>query len=133
MLTVLDTHALVWLDQALSSLGPQATRCADAALGDGLLAVSAISFWEVAMLTEKKRITMALSPAVWRRDLLNRGLIEIPIDGEIGVIAAQLDLHGDPADRIIVATALLNDGMLITADTAVLEWPNALERMDASL
>lgn len=74
---------------------------------------------------------MALPPAAWRRDLLGLGLIEIPLDGEIGIASAQLDLHGDPADRIIAATAQLKGAILMTADRQLLQWNQALERCDA--
>ncbi len=133
MLTVLDTHALIWLDQAAPHLGPQSRHRADTALKGGLLAVSALSFWEATMLAAKGRMTMALPPSVWRRDLLGLGLMEIPVDGEMGIMAAQLDLHGDPADRIIAATALLKSAVLITADAVLLDWTNPLERFDARL
>lgn len=49
MLLLLDTHALIWLDQDHPSLGPEARARADLALQQGRLAVSAISFWEIAM------------------------------------------------------------------------------------
>lgn len=128
---VLDTHVLIWLDQNNTTLGPEARKCADRALQQNSLAVSAITFWEVTMLIAKGRIGMALPPATWRRDLLGLGLLEIPVDGEIGIAVAQLDLHGDPADRIIVATALMKEAILMTADQPLLQWNNALQRCDA--
>jgi PIN domain nuclease of toxin-antitoxin system len=131
MLLLLDTHVLIWLDQDHPSLGPKARTRADLALQQGRLAVSAISFWEIAMHIAKGRITMALPPAAWRRDLLGLGLIEIPVDGEIGIASAQLDLHGDPADRIIAATAHMKGAVLMTADQLLLQWNHALERCDA--
>jgi len=131
MFVVLDTHTLIWLDQDNPTLGPEARKLADLALQQGCLAVSAISFWEVTMLIAKQRISMALPPATWRRDLLSLGLLEIPIDGEIGIAAAQLDLHGDPADRIIAATAQTKGAILLTADQPLLQWNNALQRSDA--
>ena len=131
MFVVLDTHTLIWLDQDNPTLGPEARKLADLALQQGCLAVSAISFWEVTMLIAKQRISMALPPATWRRDLLSLGLLEIPIDGEIGIAAAQLDLHGDPADRIIAATAQTKVAILLTADQPLLQWNNALQRSDA--
>ena len=131
MTVLLDTHALIWLDQDDPNLGPEARKRADLALQQGCLAVSAISFWEIAMLIAKGRMTMTLPPTVWRRDLLRLGLVEIPIDGEIGIAAAQLDLHGDPADRLIVATTQIKGAALLTADQAILEWNIDVERYDA--
>ena len=55
---LLDTHVLVWLDQDTPQLGTSCRMQADIALADGDLAVSAISFWEVAMLVHK-------NPSTW--------------------------------------------------------------------
>jgi PIN domain nuclease of toxin-antitoxin system len=131
MFVLLDTHVLLWLDQDVPDLGSIARRQADHALRHGHLAVSAISFWEVAMLMAKGRITMTLPPAVWRRDLLRLGLIEVPLDGEVGIAAAQLDPHCDPADRIIAATAIGIGATLLTANQALLDWQHPLPRSDA--
>ena len=133
-LILLDTHALIWLDQDDPALGPVARRRIDAALNDKAVAVSAISFWEVAMLVTKGRITMETPIPQWRQDLLTLGLIEIPVNGEIGIGAVHIEhLHGDPADRMIVATALLQKAVLMTADRKLLEWSGILERQDARL
>jgi PIN domain nuclease of toxin-antitoxin system len=133
-LILLDTHALIWLDQDDPALGPVARQRADVGLKDKALAVSAISFWEVAMLVAKGRITMEVPIAAWRQDLLTLGLIEIPVTGEIGTTAVYLEhLHNDPADRMIVATALLREAILLTADRRLLGWSGKLERQDARL
>ena len=69
--------------------------------------------------------------SAWRRDLLNLGLIEIPVDGGIATRAGLLtDMHGDPADRIIVATTL-EGHQLVTADGKILQWPGPLSKLDA--
>ena len=133
MFVLLDTHALIWLDQDHPSLGPEARKRADAALQQGRMGVSAISFREITMLIAKGRITLALPPTAWRRDLLSLGLVEIRVDGAIGIAAAQLDLHGDPADRLIAATAQMKGAILLTADQPLLQWNNALERCDAQI
>jgi PIN domain nuclease of toxin-antitoxin system len=126
-----DTHAFIWLDQDHPSLGPEARKPADVALQQGRLGVSAISFWEITMLIAKGRINLALPSTAWRRDPLSLGLVEIPVDGAIGIASAQLDLHGDPADWIIAATAQMKGAVLLTADQPLLQWNNALVRCDA--
>ena len=69
--------------------------------------------------------------ALWRREQLGQGMVEIPVDGEIGVrAAAMVDFHADPADRIIVATAL-GGHRLVTADERILAWSGNLDRLDA--
>ncbi|MGH8627057.1 MAG: type II toxin-antitoxin system VapC family toxin, partial [Gammaproteobacteria bacterium] len=131
-LILLDTHALLWLDLDDPALGPTARKRTDTALQQGCLTISAISFWEVAMLASKGRIVMEMLPASWRRDLLSSGLTELPVDGEMGILATSLgDFHSDPADRLILATAIVKRATLITADEPILGWPHKLERLDA--
>lgn len=131
---LLDTHALVWLDAGNARLGEMARQQIDTALQAGMLAVSAISFWEVAMLIAKDRLALAIDSTRWRADLLTAGLREIAVDGSIGIHAAQLaNFHGDPADRLIVATAQAADATLITADRKILSWGADLPRHDARL
>jgi PIN domain nuclease of toxin-antitoxin system len=133
-LILLDTHALLWLDRDDPVLGSTADRMAEGALAEGALAASAITFWEIALLLAKDRVELARPLGQWRRDLLTSGLVECPVVGEIGIAAAQLqDLHGDPADRIILATALHHRATLVTADQRLLGWTGPLERHDARL
>ena len=67
----------------------------------------------------------------WRKSLFEEGLTEIPVNGTIAVRAGLFaDIHGDPADRIIVATAL-EGHRLLTADERILRWPGNLDRLDA--
>lgn len=130
-LILLDTHVLVWYRGAARSLGGRARSAVDLAFLSGEAAVSAITFWEVAMLVAGGRIKLADEVGSWRRRNLRQGLTEIPVDGEIAVRAGSLErLPGDPADRIIVATAM--DGhRLITADQRILDWDGPLPRLDA--
>jgi PIN domain nuclease of toxin-antitoxin system len=129
---LLDTNALIWLNLGLSQLGPGARRTADEALLEGRLAVSAVSFWEVAVLVERRRVELDRSIDRWHQDLLQSGLIEVPLDGRIAITAIGLPgLHGDPADRFIAATAILNEARLITADRRLLNWSGPLECLDA--
>ena len=112
-------------------MGPSSIEAIDAALQADNLAVSAFTFWEVAMLLAKERLDFPENAATWRRELLEEGLIEIPVDGDIGIRANALpDFHADPADRIIVATAL-SGHRLVTADERILAWGGRLDRLDA--
>ena len=84
------------------------------------------------MLKEKRRLKFPEDVGMWRQEQLAQGMVEIPVDGDIGARAAQLqDLHGDPADRIIVATAL-GGHRLVTSDRRILEWSGALNRLRAT-
>ncbi len=131
-MTLADTHALIWLWTGDDNLGSNARQVVDSALQDGDLAVSAMSFWEVAMLRGKGRLDFPEDVAAWRREILGQGVMEIAVDGEIGIRANELaDFHADPADRIIVATAL-NGHQLVTADRRILDWTGELRRLDAT-
>lgn len=128
---LLDTHVLVWLDEGSDKLGKHARRAIEQAFETDSLAVCTISFWELAMLQQRGRI--ALPPIwTWRGELLDMGLREIAVDGEIGLAAAELQgFHPDPADRLIVAAAMAHNAALVSADTRILEWQAGLARVDA--
>jgi len=84
------------------------------------------------MLVAKQRLRMSRPLAVWRREWLQQGVVELPVTGAIGIAAAFLaDFHAGPADRWIVATARELDAMLLTADDKILAWPGRLDRQDA--
>jgi PIN domain nuclease of toxin-antitoxin system len=132
-LILLDSHALVWLASGDKRLGRRARAMTDRALADGKLAVSAVSFWEIALLVAKRRLQLGRPPRAWREWLLQSGLVEIGVTGETAIAAAQVgDFHDDPADRFIVATASLAGATLITADQRILDWKGSLRRQDAA-
>ena len=129
---LLDTHVVLWLDQGAANIGPKARTILDLAQERGEISICGISFWEIAMLERKNRITTSLDLAEWRQRLLSAGLQEWAIDGATGILAAQLhDLHSDPADRMIVATAIRRGAQLMTADERMLNWSGNLDRLDA--
>ena len=130
---LLDTHAAVWFATDSPLLGDTSRTLADQALEDERLLVSAISFWEVALLFTKRRLVIEQSPAELRLQLLDAGVTELAITGSIGIRAVELGrLHNDPADRLIVATAIVHGAALMTADSALLRWAHELPRQDAS-
>lgn len=132
-MTLLDTHALVWLVEGSPKLGRKAKALCERASAAGALCVSAITFWELAMLASRGRVTFVKPLTAWRDDLLAAGLVEIAVTGEIAATAGQLGgFDGDPADRIIVASAIRNGATLLTADGRLLEWAGSLKRADAS-
>ncbi len=123
---------MLWLRLGEARLGTRAQFEIDEAWQAGEVGVSAISFWEIAMLRETGRIEFAEDVSFWRREQLEQGVVELPIDGEIGIRAAELvDFHADPADRLIVATAL-EGHRLVTADHLILDWPGQLNRLRAT-
>ena len=131
-LLLLDTHVLVWLLEGERRLGDETRRLADSAARVDALLVSAITFWEVAMLSRRQRLTLGQPVATWRQKVLELGIGEVAVTGDIGVLAAEFpDFPTDPADRIIAATALVRGATLVTADGGILEWRGQLGRHDA--
>ena len=129
---LLDTHVLLWLLTDDGRLGSQTRRTLDARWRTGEVAVSSISFWEVAMRVQNGRLDFRFDLNAWRVRLLESGLVEIPADGGIALRAGLLSgMHGDPADRIIVASALHQGHTLLTADHQILGWSGELDRLDA--
>lgn len=64
--------------------------------------------------------------------VLDRGIEEIVVDGKIAIMATRLSgTHADPADRIVVATALERGATLITADAKILAMKGGPSRLDA--
>jgi PIN domain nuclease of toxin-antitoxin system len=128
---ILDTHTLIWVDRSDPNLGTTTLNLVENTWRNGMVAVSAISFWEVAMLVDRKRIVLPVPVNQWRMDWLQSGLVEIPIDGKIALLSCQLEYsHKDPADRFIVSTAMTQKVPLLTADQKILEWEGDLECFD---
>ena len=85
------------------------------------------------MLRAKGRVRLSVEPAVLRTALLRDGIVEIPVDGVIGLRAAELlNFPADPADRMIAATALIGGHPLVTADRRILDWAGPLQRIAAT-
>lgn len=133
MKLLLDTHALVWAMQDDARLGKRARQTLDRAQPRGEITMSAISFFELALLIERRKLTLQNEIGSWRRQLNDAGVVELAISGEIALRAAALNgTMRDPLDRLIVATALAEDCALMTADRTILQWPGKLERVDAA-
>lgn len=125
-LHVLDTHTWIWLVNG----GPEtitrgATDAIRRASAGSALAVSAISVWEVAMLESKGRLQLQMDCLEWVAESIRRaGLRVLPLSPEIAVASTRLpgELHGDPADRIIAATARHEGAVLVTRDRSLLDY-----------
>lgn len=128
MRLLLDTHVLIWLAEGLGELQPSSRQVIDEAARSHGVAVSAISFWEVAMLDARRRISLSKPIGEWRAQVLSApGLDEVAVTGAAGIESVHLpgQLHDDPADRIIVATARLNGMKLATRDERLLRYGKA--------
>jgi PIN domain nuclease of toxin-antitoxin system len=118
---VVDTHAWIWwkaLPEMLSARARKALHSADR------VGIPAISLWELAMLAKRGRIAIEIEPRAWMEEALDDGRsLVLPITPHIATTALDRDLHGDPADRLIAATALSEGAVLITKDAKLAACP----------
>jgi PIN domain nuclease of toxin-antitoxin system len=123
---LLDTHVWVWLvDDKREELGPITIRSLERASRAGALIVSVISVWEVAMLEAKGRVRLSLEIEEWVEKALSvSGLLLTPLDPAIAIDSTRLPdwTEGDPADRILVATARRRGARLTTRDRPILAY-----------
>jgi PIN domain nuclease of toxin-antitoxin system len=122
---LLDTHVWLWLVSGAEPLRRSVLSAVEGAARRGRIRVSAISVWEVAMLEAKGRIRLAKDCLAWVQEALSApGASLVPLTPEIAVESSRLpgDFHGDPADRILVATARLLGATLLTRDERILAY-----------
>ena len=117
MKLLLDTHIWLWILHDPKRLG----RRTFSALKDETneLWLSPISTWEALTLNFKGRIHLSGDLTEWLAQA-TAGTHEAPLTHEIALVARQLALHQDPADRILAATAQVLDLTLVTADQRLL-------------
>ena len=122
---LLDTHALVWLMFGEPMLGPLANKSIQLASRTDRLLVSAITPWEIALLVSKRRIDLRQDVLEWLWSALKLPGVKLePLSPEISVASTRLpwEMHADPADRILAATARHIGAVLVTADRKLLEY-----------
>jgi len=121
---LIDTHVLLWLIEGYGSLGSESRAAIDASARQNCLFISAITPWEIALLVSKGRLQLNADVMQWIRSALSLpGVTLASLEPEIAVASTRLpfEMHPDPADRILVATARHLGATLVTADKALLE------------
>jgi PIN domain nuclease of toxin-antitoxin system len=123
---LLDTHTWLWMENGLSHKFKRGTRSVlEQASRENLLAVSAISVWEIGMLVGKSRLRLGRSLDDWLAVARSApGLNVAAVTPDIALDASRLEEldHGDPADRIIIATARSLNATLLTSDARILAY-----------
>jgi len=125
---VLDTHVWVWWLGAPGQLSTVAREHIERSMGLGKVHVSSISAWEVAMLVKKGRLELTMEVDDWiARSEALPFLKFVPVDNRIAVRSIELNdtLPDDPADRIIMATALSLGAALVTKDRKLSSYSGA--------
>ena len=124
LLLLVDTHALIWMVEEVSQMGVRAAEALNRAGWESRILVSAITPWEIGLLVSKGRLKLGSGVMEWIRAALAKPGIRLsPLEPEIAVASTKLpfEINGDPADRILVATARHLGAALVTADGALLE------------
>ncbi len=124
---VLDTYVWVLFVSNPELLSKRAKRSLDAAMEEKGILISSISAWEVALLVAKKRLRLTLGVTDWIAKSEALPFITfIPVDNSIAIKSVNLPqpLHSDPADRIIIATAVSMGAPLLTKDEKILKYPH---------
>jgi PIN domain nuclease of toxin-antitoxin system len=129
---LLDTHAWIWLAVGDARMSKHESRLNREAAA-GQLFLSAMSVYETATVgietdlkqrRGKQAVSMRPTVREWVRDAIQATrVVVLPIDEDVALSGALFHaMHGDPFDRIIVATALKDDLRLLTADTRIIEF-----------
>jgi PIN domain nuclease of toxin-antitoxin system len=114
---LLDTHIWLWNFQDPRRLGRRVLRYLQDRENE--LWLSPMSTWEALTLNQKGRIRIHEDLTTWLTRA-TAGTHEAPLTHEIALVARQLSMHQDPADRILVATAEVLDLTFVTADERLL-------------
>ena len=121
MKLLLDTHIWLWSALDPANLSKRVLRVLEDARNE--LWLSPITVWEALVLARKKRLVLEPTPGQWiRRALRELPLREALLNHEVAVRSETIALgHDDPADRFLVATALVYDLTLVTADIRLIK------------
>jgi len=137
-LLLLDTHIWYWMaERMLERVTAKLPDTIATASDEGRTYVSAFSAWELGLLVAKGRIRLAVDLAEWIAKTRGaRGVRLVDVTAEIAVASTRLpgSFHGDPADRIIIATARSMGATLVTRDRRILDYGREghLRVLDAS-
>lgn len=112
---LLDTCALLWLVSGSKEISASTLKSIE---NCSIIYVSAISAWEISLKSERGAIILPMSPEKWFHSVLkNHNLTLAPLDVDILIKANELPWHHkDPADRFIIATAIRENAVIVTAD-----------------
>jgi PIN domain nuclease of toxin-antitoxin system len=122
---LLDTHVWIWLVRGEGRIPKDILELMLMAAGAGSMFLSVMSIWELSLLDAKRRISLNMPCLSWVHTALDRSRAQtVPLTPEVAVSCHQLpgELHGDPIDRILVATARLEGLTLVTRDRAILDY-----------
>lgn len=122
---IFDTHVFIWHMFANPQLSLKFQKAIKQLQDIHPILISPMTFWEISMLSQKGRISLEMDCFDWvEQALCDPGFQLAPLTPQIAVRGSQLPgtLHGDPVDRMLVATAFENHAVLVTCDEKILEY-----------
>lgn len=122
---LLDTHVWLWLLEGSPKLNSSFIKSVDLIQQHSTILISAMTIWEIGMLVEKGRIELERDRLDWIEEALAVSGVELaPLSPRIMIQSTRLpgEVHGDPVDRILIATARETSAVLVTADRKILEY-----------
>ena len=128
MKLLLDTHLLLWAASQVERLPIAALSLIEDPLNE--LLFSAASLWEITIKRGLGREDFRVDPRLLRQALLDHGYTELPVTGIHALAVDTLPpIHKDPFDRILVAQALSEGIVLLTADPLVAQYPGPIREV----
>jgi PIN domain nuclease of toxin-antitoxin system len=128
MKILLDTHLILWAAGFPEELPVEARRIIEDESNE--LFFSAASIWEIAIKSSLQKVDFQIDVRVLRRNLLDNGYIELPIESAHAVFIQSLPpIHKDPFDRILVAQATEEGITLLTSDALVAQYPGPIRHV----
>ena len=124
---LLDTHAWIWWISSPELISEAAGKKIEDAVDRGEVHVSAMSCWELALLVRKGRLELTIPPEEWVARCEALPFLHFaPFDHRIALLSNRLpgELHEDPVDRAIIATALTLNVPLVTKDRKIRDYPH---------
>lgn len=122
---ILDTHIWFWVLNKPDNLSETVITKINSAVREKQVLIAAISLWEISLLAYKKRIFFKEGVTTWLKKALSHpGIMLCPLTVDIAAQSYAIPgtFHGDPADRMIVATSKIEHATLFTRDENILRY-----------
>jgi len=122
---LLDTHVWIWVMLGNPILTKEFSNAFEKILNMQGVLISPMSIWEIGMLVDEKRIEIEMDALDWVNQALEvPGMQLSPITPHIAIQSTRLpgEIHGDPVDRLLIATAYEENAVLVTCDKRILEY-----------
>jgi PIN domain nuclease of toxin-antitoxin system len=125
-MVLLDTHAFVWLVSDQTQLESEGLALISKNMNS--IYISSITALEISLLVKKERLILPVAPDIFLESALeHHNIEEIPVEKNILFKSSNLpDIHNDPFDRIIIATAQIKNMKLITKDLNIKKYPDLI-------